>query len=269
MLPQAQAFLEECDALYAIVSPLSDEELETKTAFKGWTLNNVIGHLHMWNYAADTTLQDGAEFQRFFAEVAKGMERLGGGLNNYEREWLGSLKGRALVEAWRTRYRSMAENYGKANASTRVKWAGPDMTVRSKITARLMETWAHAQEIYDQLGLVRQDGDRLENIVILGKNTYGWTFANRGQKPPGPMPHLRLTAPSGNIWTYGDASEVELIEGQASEFCQVVTQTRNVADTNLKVKGKCATAWMSVAQCFAGAVEDPPAPGTRKIISKL
>lgn len=269
MLPQAQAFLEECDALYALVAPLSDEALETKTSFKGWTFNNVIGHLHMWNWAADTTLADGEEFQRFFAEVAKGMMRLGGGLNNYEREWLGDLKGRALVQAWRTRYQSMAENYGKANASTRVKWAGPDMTVRSKITARLMETWAHAQEIYDQLGLVRQDGDRLENVVILGKNTYGWTFKNRGQDPPGPMPHLRLTAPSGKIWTYGDASEEEVIEGPASEFCQVVTQTRNVADTSLRVKGKSATAWMAVAQCFAGAVEDPPAPGVRRMVSKL
>merc|ERR1712110_667526 len=134
------------------------------------------------------------------------------------------------------------------------------MTVRSKITARLMESWAHAQEVYDQLGQVRKNGDRIENIVILGVNTYGWTFKNRRLEPPGPMPHVRLTAPSGKIWTHGEFSETERIEGLAEEFCQVVTQTRNIGDTSLKVTGTCATDWMSKAQCFAGGPEPPPVP---------
>jgi hypothetical protein len=43
----------------------------------------------------------------------------------------------------------------------------------------------------------------------------------------------------------------------------VVTQTRNIADTGLKVTGPNATAWMEIAQCFAGRPEMPPAPGTR------
>jgi len=36
----------------------------------------------------------------------------------------------------------------------RVKWIGVDMSARSCLTARLMETWAHGQEIYDILGVV-------------------------------------------------------------------------------------------------------------------
>jgi hypothetical protein len=31
----------------------------------------------------------------------------------------------------------------------------------------------------------------------------------------------------------------------------------------LRVTGSVATDWMSKAQCFAGAPETPPAPGTR------
>ncbi|MEL6830534.1 MAG: TIGR03084 family protein, partial [Pseudomonadota bacterium] len=101
------------------------------------------------------------------------------------------------------------------------------------------------------------------NIVVLGVNTFGWTYKTRRVQPPGPMPHVRLTAPSGAIWTYGDESEIELISGPAEAFCQVVTQTRNIADTDLSVTGRVATDWMSKAQCFAGPPETPPAPGTR------
>ena len=138
------------------------------------------------------------------------------------------------------------------------------MSVRSSITARLMETWAHGQAVYDVLGEERQNTDRIRNIVVLGVNTFGWTYKVRGEEPPGPMPHLVLTAPSGEIWRYGEPSDTERISGQAAEFCQVVTQTRNVRDTALEVRGANAADWMSKAQCFAGPPETPPAAGTRR-----
>jgi uncharacterized protein (TIGR03084 family) len=139
------------------------------------------------------------------------------------------------------------------------------MSARSSITARLMETWAHGQEVYDQLGSVRLNKDRIRNIVVLGVNTYAWTFSNRKQPVPEPMPYLVLTSPSGEIWTYGEDQADNRIEGAAEEFCQVVTQVRNVADTRLTVLGTNATAWMEQAQCFAGPPQPPPAPGTRRI----
>ena len=48
------------------------------------------------------------------------------------------------------------------------------------------------------------------------------------------------------------------ITGSATEFCQVVTQVRNIKDTSLVVRGDTASKWMSLAQCFAGPPEDPP-----------
>lgn len=53
------------------------------------------------------------------------------------------------------------------------------------------------------------------------------------------------------------------IAGPAEAFCQTVTQTRNVADTELIVSGPIAIDWMSKAQCFAGPPVAPPLPGTR------
>lgn len=264
MMQQAQDFLDESEALHALIAPLSDAELKAPTLFKRWTIETIIGHLHMWNWAADLSLKDGEAFQRFYGEVGKAMAE-GGTLSDFERGWLDGRAGRALVATWRDFYGPMAERFGAADPSARVPWAGPSMSVRSSITARLMETWAHAQAIYDVMGVRRENTDRIRNIVVLGVNTYGWTFKNRGLEPPEPMPHLKLTAPSGALWTYGEPSREELIEGPAEAFCQVVTQTRNIADTSLAVTGPNATAWMANAQCFAGAPETPPAPGTRKM----
>ena len=137
------------------------------------------------------------------------------------------------------------------------------MSARSSISARLMETWAHGQEVFDHLGVVRADADRIKSIAVLGTNTFSWTYATRGETPAGPMPYVRLTAPSGDIWEFGEPSTDEMVEGSASEFCQVVTQVRNIADTQIRVVGPLATDWMSKAQCLAGAPETPPAPGTR------
>jgi uncharacterized protein (TIGR03084 family) len=137
------------------------------------------------------------------------------------------------------------------------------MSVRSSITARLMETWAHGQAVYDVLGQMRSDTDRLKNIAVLGINTFGWTFANRGIAVPAVIPTVRLTAPSRAIWEWGPPKADNLVEGSAVEFCQVVTQVRNIEDTALRVVGATAAHWMSIAQCFAGPPEDPPAPGSR------
>jgi len=171
--------------------------------------------------------------------------------------------GRELLERWHGFVLDMSKRFGAADPQARVKWAGPEMSVRSSITARLMETWAHGQAIYDVLGVERVDADRIRNIAVLGVNTFGWTFRNRRLQVPHQMPYVRLTAPSGALWEWGEPSETECVEGSATEFCQVVTQTRNVQDTALCVNGDTATEWMSIAQCFAGPPEQPPAPGTR------
>ena len=64
-LQQAYDFCDESNAVYKLLSSLSDDDYEEKTQFKGWNFNNVIGHLHVWNYAADLSLQDGDDWKNF------------------------------------------------------------------------------------------------------------------------------------------------------------------------------------------------------------
>ena len=260
-MQQADDFLAESEALHELINQLDDSQLKQTTAFKDWTLNDVVGHLHVWNHAAELSLRDGEAFQRWFAGVAEHVT--GGSLRQVETDWLEGLSGTELVTAWHAGCVRTAAAFALADPSARVQWAGPGMSARSSITARLMETWAHGQEIYDQLGVERNNSDRIRNIVVLGNNTYGWTFQVRGLPVPQPQPALNLLAPSGDMWRFGEADTGELISGNAAEFCQVVTQVRNIADTSLEVSGSNASAWMSSAQCFAGPPETPPSPGTR------
>ena len=181
-------------------------------------------------------------------------------------EWLDGLSGRPLFDAWWQECQTTADLYAEANPKHRVKWAGPDMSARSSITARQMEIWAHGQEVFDRLGQVRTDTDRIKNIAHLGVTTFGWTFINRKEAVPEPAPYVKLTAPSGAVWEWNDPQEDNWVQGTAGEFCQVVAQTRNVADTKIETRGPIATRWMAVAQCFAGAAVDPPAPGTRHVV---
>lgn len=258
-MQQAEDFRAESQAMYDLLDRADAAGFSEPTLFKGWTINAVLQHLHFWNQMAGLQLTDEA----LLLQRIDAVKSSAGGMRQFENAHFQGLSGRALLDAWHQGFQATADAFAKADPKARLKWPGPDMSARSSITARLMETWAHGQEVYDHLGVVRQNADRVQNIVMLGVNTFGWTYATRKQTPPGPMPHLVLTAPSGAVWTYGEPSETERITGRADEFCQVVTQTRNVADTSLTVTGPVATDWMSKAQCFAGAPETPPAPGTR------
>jgi uncharacterized protein (TIGR03084 family) len=257
---QAQDFWDESAALADLLAPLSDPEFETPTLFKGWTINQILRHLHVWNIAAAHSVEGEERFATFMRTLMGGERRRS--FTEAEAEYLDGLSGRALFEAWQSQFEKLSACFGATDPKARLKWVGPDMSALSSVTARLMETWAHAQAIYDVLGVERVDTDRIGNIVRLGVNTYGWTFKNRKEEPPGPMPRLRLTAPSGVIWEYGEGDDI--IEGSATEFCQVVTQCRNLADTSLAVHGPIASRWMSIAQCFAGPSQNPPAPGARR-----
>jgi len=263
MIAEADSFQKECDALAALLAPLGDADYGRATQFKDWTIDDIMAHLNSGDVNARQTLLDPAAFvasrEQRQAAVAQGTAPL-----EYQRQATGGLSGKARLAAWRASAAETANAYRDADPKQRVEWVGPSMSARSSITARLMETWSHAQAIYDLLGVERIDDDRIHAIAHLGAITFGWTFANRGEAPPGPPPHVRLQAPSGAIWEWNaEAGGENRVEGPATAFCQVVAQTRNIADVDLVVTGPVATEWMAKAQCFAGKANDPPPPGAR------
>ena len=262
MLEQAIHFKEESDALYKLLINADKNSFRLKTQFKSWTINDVLYHLHVWNIAALLSLKNENEFKEFMQNFMEAVKS-GNSAREYEKILSDNTEGLDLLNLWKETYEKISNEFAKSDPKKRVKWAGPDMSVRSSITARHMETWAHGQEIFDQLGFERIDTDRIKNIVVIGVNTFGWTYINRNLSIPEKMPKLSLLSPSNELWEWNEDNEEDMISGSASEFSQVVTQVRNINDTSLKVSGKIANEWMSIAQCFAGPPENPPEKGTR------
>ncbi|MGH1349198.1 MAG: TIGR03084 family metal-binding protein [Methyloligellaceae bacterium] len=263
-MQQASDFLEDSKQLHRLLAPLESADFDKVTLFKGWTINDVLGHLYMFNVAASLTLSDEQAFAKFIQVVEDGLAR-GEKLVDIQKPWLGNLAGQKLLEAWWENSTELSDLCQNTSPSDRVKWIGPQMSARSCITARQMETWAHGQEVFDILGVERQCFDRIKNIVHLGVITYNWSFINRKITPPDPAPYLRLQSPEGNIWEWNEQQPDNAITGNAVDFAQVVTQTRNIDDTDLICTGPAARQWMELAQCFAGPPSDPPAKGERYI----
>ncbi len=269
MKPIAQDFTDECNALQRILADVLNSSrnnpLALSTQFKNWTISDVLIHLHMWNLAAVLSLQEGDGFSVFFADVASAM-MAGKSHRDMAREWAAEKFGGddiKLFAAWSDYYPKLAQNYQQMDPDTRLQWVGTSMSARDSLIARQMETWAHGQAVFDVFGLVRRETDRIRNIAHLGVKTYSWTFKVRQLNAPKPKPFVRLTAPSSSVWTWNGEQADNCIKGSATEFCQVVTQTRNIADTSLEVVGAAAELWMANAQCFAGGAETPPAKGLR------
>ncbi len=261
-MQQIDDFRTEVAELASILAPLSEAVWDTPTQFKTYTIADLVRHLHQGDHMALTSAERPHEFDSLVAERRR-KRAAGVTLHAEARQLFGHLNGARLLEAWRSTAEQLAIRLSELGPDARLKWAGPDMGVRMFVTARQMEVWAHGHDIYDVLGLDRVPTDRLENIAVIGVRTFGWTFVNRGEPVPPATPHVCLTAPSGAIWQWYEGSTAGRVAGSALEFCQVVTQVRNVADTELVVTGDTASRWMSIAQCFAGAPENPPAPGSR------
>jgi len=252
MLQQARDLLDEGIELKALLDTLTAQDWETPTPFKSWTINQIVQHLHGSDKMAVLSLKG----REGFESTVKDRKTLGSTMNPTQ-------TGQQLLDDWWSYFQEMCELLGASDPKRRLAWFGPDMGVMMFTTARQMETWAHGQDIYDLKKQQRKNGDRLKNIAVIGVRTYGWTFANRKTEPPGPAPYVKLTSPSGQLWEFNEPSADNYVEGDAAEFCHVVTQGRNIADVNLTVVGEPATQWMAIAQCFAGPPENPPAPGTR------
>jgi uncharacterized protein (TIGR03084 family) len=259
MINQAADFRAESDSLYETVMKLDDSAFYLPSLFKSWTIIDILQHLHVWNQAAAMSVQDEAKLKLFVAR----MRAEPAGLRAFETAWLANLAGRSMLDLWISTARDTADLFKTLDPKRRLAWTGPSMSARSLVAARQMETWAHGQAIYDLLGLERTDSDRIKNIAHLGVSTFGWSYVVHERTPPPQTPYVKLKAPSGAVWEWGDHTSPDRVVGSAVEFCQVVAQTRNIADTSLAIGGEVAAEWMSIAQCFAGAARTPPPSGVR------
>lgn len=241
---------------------LTPQQWSTVTDFYGWTPFDEISHLCFFDQAGLLAATDTVAFnddaRAIAAEMADGKQ-----ISEIARSRYGHLSGRELVEVWRGQFGQLVDQLAQLDSKARLPWYGPSMSARSFATARIMETWAHGQDIYDALDARRRPSARLKHIAHLGVTTFGWTFVNRQLSVPDVLPHVALLAPDGSTWSWNAPSSDEYVRGSAEEFCLLVTQRRNLHDLRLEYHGNATRSWLAVAQCFAGPPVDGPEPGQR------
>jgi uncharacterized protein (TIGR03084 family) len=202
MIPETRDLSAEADEFDGLLASLVPDDWTRATAFKSWTIDDIVRHLHMGDRMALAAATDIAASRALQAEVqakrATGLSRL-----EETRQRLNGLAGPTLRTRWRETLERLIGVMAALPSEARLPWAGPDMGVGTFTIARQMETWSHAQAIWDLLGRERPAPPmRLRNIAELGVRTFGWAYRNRGLLVPAVRPHIsdwrRRTAGRGN-----------------------------------------------------------------------
>lgn len=247
-----------------LVSGLDTTLWQGNTPFYNWTIFDQVAHIVFFDHEALLAIEEGARFKK----RAKGIMDVllsGKSLRKHTNRLLGLNEPRDLLDFWRDVRCRLVLKLSKMSGEDRLQWYGPDMNALSFATARLMEAWAHSQDVFDALKKKRTNHERLYHIAHIGVSTFAWSFIVKNLAPPKVRPRIDLIGPSGRLWEWGDPDADEKVWGCAEEFCLVVTQRRNIMDTNLQWQGKNTRKWLSIAQVFAGVSQEPPAKGSRHI----
>ncbi|MEV5171650.1 TIGR03084 family metal-binding protein [Streptomyces flaveolus] len=243
----------ESGELDRLVAELSPEQWALPTPAPGWTVAHQIAHLAWTDRSALLAVTDADAFQ---ALVEKALAAPGSFVDEGAEEGA-VLPPAELLATWRDGRTALDRALRGTPAGARFPWYGPPMSAASMATARLMETWAHGLDIADALGVARPPTDRLRHVARLGVRTRDFAFGVHGLTPPAEEFRVELTAPSGQVWAYGDERAAQRVTGPALDFCLLVTQRAHRGDLALTAVGPDADRWLDIAQAFAG----PPGTG--------
>ncbi|MGB8649482.1 MAG: TIGR03084 family metal-binding protein [Mycobacteriales bacterium] len=229
-----------------LVSHVRQADLDLKVPSEPWDVRDTVSHLMVGDEKGLLAATDPEAFQAELPQVLAdpvafidGWLAAGHGLTRDE-----------LEERWRAGFARMVAAFAALAPGTKVPWYGPPMSPASFATARLMEYWAHGQDVVDALGVHRPPTARLKHIAHLGVRTRGFSYAVRGLPFPEGEVRVTLQAPDGSSWEWGTGEDA--VTGTAEDFCLRVTQRRHRDDTGLVATGPLADDWLDHAQCFAG-----------------
>ncbi|WP_308344588.1 TIGR03084 family metal-binding protein [Streptomyces sp. ISL-94] len=252
---------EEGRELDCLVAGLSGPDWARPTPAPRWSIAHQIAHLHWTDRAAHLSLTDAAGFGRMVEEALKAPDSF----VDEGAEEGAKLPPVELLARWRAGRAALDAALAAASPDARFPWYGPPMKAASMASARLMETWAHGQDVADALGVRRTPTARLRHVARIGVRARDYAYAVRGLPAPEGEFRVELTAPDGSeSWQYGPAQAPQRVTGPALDFCLLVTQRAHRADLALTATGPDADRWLDIAQAFAGPAGPGREPGAAR-----
>ncbi|SBT95029.1 TIGR03084 family protein [Streptomyces sp. DI166] len=243
----------ESDELDRLVAELSPDQWSLATPAPRWTIAHQIAHLAWTDHAALLAVTDPDAFAK---EVEKALVAPDTFVDEGAERGAKTPPAELLAE-WRKGRTALADALASAPVGARFPWYGPPMAAASMASARLMETWAHGQDVADALGVERPPTDRLRHVARIGVRARDYAYFVHGLTPPTEEFRVEIEAPSGDTWAYGPEDARQRVTGPALDFCLLVTRRANRADLAVTAEGEDADRWLDIAQAFAG----PPGEG--------
>lgn len=246
----------EGDRLDELVTPLDAAGWRTPTPAEGWDVAHQIAHLAWTDETAVAAATDTSAWQAAVREALADPE----GFVDSSAAAGAAAPPERLLDRWRRARATLATTLSGLPEGARIPWYGPPMSAMSMATARFMETWAHARDVAEALGVPLPPDDRVRHVVHLGVRTRGYSFANRGLEAPASDVLVVLTLPSGEVLRLGPTDAAQTVTGSAYDFALLVTRRLHRADADLLADGPDAEAWLDLAQAFAGPAGAGRAP---------
>jgi uncharacterized protein (TIGR03084 family) len=247
----------ESAVLRELLAPLPEEGWRAATPAAGWSVADQVSHLAYFDDVAVQSATDPDGFRETLQELVSSGTIDPDAIAAEFRDMSG-----AELLRWFDRSRAaLLAAFRPLDPGLRVPWFGPAMSAASSLTARIMETWAHGQDVADTLGVTREPTDRLRHVAHIGVGARAYSYVVNGKEAPTTPIRVTLESPSGEVWTWGPEDAADTVTGPALDFCLAVTQRRHLDDVALTVTGPVATEWMSFAQAFAGAAGTGRKPG--------
>src|ERR1700704_2449996 len=193
--------LAEHDDLRAILVDVPPDAGGRPAPAAGWTIRDQISHLAYFDGAARLSMADPDAFRAARVEAVADIEK-------FVEATLASgrgIPGSELLDRFAAERRGLVDAARAAPEGVRIPWYGPDMAVPSSVTARIMETWAHGQDVADALGVERPLTGRLRHVCDIGIRARPFSYRNRGLEPPGTPLRIELVAPDDSRWEWGPA----------------------------------------------------------------
>src|SRR5205807_1139336 len=153
-----------------------------------------------------------------------------------------------LRDRWRTTGEALRKALAAGDPHQRVVWVSGELSLRTLTTTRLAETWIHAGDVAQALGVDLAPTDRLRHIARLAWRTLPYAFDRAGRQLAGPVA-FELRGPSGDPWDFHpDTDPATTIRGEGAELCLVAARRADPATTSLTGKGPDAAAVLELVR---------------------
>jgi uncharacterized protein (TIGR03084 family) len=239
---------------------LSDREWKKATPAAGWTIQDQVSHLaYVEGVAAEVIAQGQSRLDAEDVTDIDDWTAIGVAIGRPQRH-------QEVIEWWRHRRADVVDALSRISAGSRVPWLYGDMSAKSFATTRLMETWAHGLDVKvailgrilptpeDELDEGVEDplADtlRLRHIAWLGWRSLPFAYDQVDETYPAQGIRVEVMGPKYQAWRYGPEDTDQVIRGMAGDWCRVVVQRQDSADTGLKAVGEHAELALEIARAY-------------------